>query len=51
MNFLVEELSDIRLVNKEKYFYENIKYIVDEFSEENGYLYFKDIVDKCVYLF
>lgn len=50
MNFSAEELSDIRLVNKEKYFYENIKYIVDESSEENGYLYSKDIVDKCVYL-
>ncbi|AGX41098.1 helicase-exonuclease AddAB subunit AddA [Clostridium saccharobutylicum] len=50
MNFSAEELSDIRLVNKEKYFYENIKYIVDESSKENGYLYSEEIVDKCVYL-
>ena len=50
MNFSAEELSDIRLVNKEKYFYENIKYIVDESSEENGYLYSEEIVNKCVYL-
>ncbi|MDD6795652.1 MAG: helicase-exonuclease AddAB subunit AddA [Clostridiaceae bacterium] len=33
MGFNVEELADVRLVNKEKYFYENIKYIA---SDEYG---------------
>lgn len=44
MGFSAEELSDIRLVNKEKYFYENIKYISIEES------YSKELKDKCVYL-
>ena len=44
MGFSAEELSDIRLVNKEKYFYENIKYISIEES------YSKVLKDKCVYL-
>lgn len=43
MGFSADELSDIRLVNKEKYFYENIKYI----SEED--LYSKSLRNKCTY--
>lgn len=44
MGFSAEELSDIRLVNKEKYFYENIKCISTDES------YSKDLKDKCIYL-
>ena len=44
MGFSAEELSDVRLVNKEKYFYENIKYI----SKDE--LYSKELKDKCIYL-
>ena len=30
MNFSADELSDVRLVNKDNYFYENVKYISEE---------------------
>lgn len=44
MGFSAEELSDIRLVNKEKYFYENIKYINENDS------YSKPLKEKCEYV-
>ena len=33
MNFSADELSDVRLVNKDNYFYENVKYISEEVYE------------------
>lgn len=44
MGFSAEELSDVRLVNKEKYFYENIQYI-----SQND-IYSEDLRNKCNYL-
>ena len=43
MNFTFDELADIRLINKERYFYENIKVIASEFYEENFTL-----KEKCI---
>ena len=43
MNFTFDELADIRLINKERYFYENIKVIASEFYEENLAL-----KEKCI---
>lgn len=42
-NFTVEELASIRLINKESYFYENIKVICAEQYEEDRIL-----KDKCL---
>ena len=43
MNFTFDELADIRLINKERYFYENIKVIASEFYEEN-----LTLKEKCI---
>ena len=43
MNFTAEELANIRLINKEKYFYENIEDIVDDRAETNI-----DLKKKCI---
>lgn len=48
--FSAEEISDVRLVNKEKYFYENIKYISEEDYDNRGTVYSKELIDKCKYL-
>lgn len=45
MGFSAEELSDIRLFNKEKYFYENIKEI-----KEDGESYSDSLRKKCGYV-
>jgi len=50
MGFSAEELSDVRLVSKDNYFYENIKYIGEEVYELKEVLYSKDLIDKCKYL-
>ena len=42
MNFTADELSDIRLVDKEKYFYENIISISNEEADCE-----KELTDKC----
>jgi ATP-dependent helicase/nuclease subunit A len=43
INFSVEELANIRLINKESYFYENIKLICADEYEENNLL-----KEKCL---
>ncbi|OPJ57715.1 helicase-exonuclease AddAB subunit AddA [Clostridium chromiireducens] len=48
--FSAEEISDVRLVNKEKYFYENIKYISEEAHDNREAIYSKELIDKCKYL-
>jgi ATP-dependent helicase/nuclease subunit A len=50
MNFLADELSDVRLVNKDNYFYENVKYISEEVYEAKETLYSRELIDKCKYL-
>ena len=50
MSFSADELSDVRLVNKDNYFYENIKYISEEVYEIKEILYSKELIDKCKYL-
>ena len=50
MGFSAEELSDVRLVNKDNYFYENIKYISEGIYESKEVLYSKELIDKCKYL-
>lgn len=50
MGFSAEELSDVRLVNRDNYFYENIKYISDETYEVEEIHYSKELIDKCKYL-
>lgn len=50
MGFSAEELSDLRLVNKENYFYENIKYIIEGNYENKSINYSKDIIEKCKYV-
>ena len=47
MNFSADELSDIRLVNKDNYFYENVKYISDETYETQEALFSKELINKC----
>ena len=49
MNFSADELSDVRLVNKDNYFYENVKYISQEVYEVEETLYSKELIDKCKY--
>ena len=49
MNFSADELSDVRLVNKDNYFYENVKYISQEVYEVKETLYSKELIDKCKY--
>lgn len=44
--FSAEEISDVRLINKDNYFYENISYII----KENEQIYAKELIDKCKYL-
>ena len=46
--FTPEELSDLRLINKENYFYENIKLLLDE---ENSFEIKKELKDKSRYFF
>ena len=48
MGFTAEELGDIRMVNKEKYFYENIIQIINE--ENNISLELKEKCDRVVNL-
>jgi len=48
--FSAEEISDVRLINKEKYFYENIKYIGEEAYDNREAIYAKELIDKCKYL-
>jgi ATP-dependent helicase/nuclease subunit A len=50
MSFSAEEISDVRLVNKDNYFYENIKYISEEIYNTNEEFYANKLVDKCKYL-
>ena len=50
MNFLADELSDVRLVNKDNYFYENVKYISEEVYEAKETLYSRELIDKSKYL-
>ncbi|AWK50299.1 helicase-exonuclease AddAB subunit AddA [Clostridium beijerinckii] len=50
MNFSADELSDVRLVNKDNYFYENVKYISKEVYDVKEILYSKELIDKCKYL-
>lgn len=50
MGFSAEELSDLRLVNKENYFYENIKCIVEDNYENESINYSKELKDKCKYV-
>ena len=50
VGFSAEELSDLRLVNKEKYFYENIKYISEGNYESQEVIYSKELINKCKYL-
>ena len=50
MNFSADELSDVRLVNKDNYFYENIKYISEEIYETKGISYSKELVAKSKYV-
>jgi ATP-dependent helicase/nuclease subunit A len=47
VGFSAEELSDVRLVIKDNYFYENIKYIVEETCELQEAVYSKKLIDKC----
>jgi len=50
MGFSAEELSDLRLANKETYFYENIKYISEGIYESREVNYSKELINKCKYL-
>ncbi|MFT8352336.1 helicase-exonuclease AddAB subunit AddA, partial [Clostridium saccharoperbutylacetonicum] len=50
MGFSTEEISDIRLINKDCYFYENIKYVNNEIEKANEMLYSKELISKCKYL-
>jgi ATP-dependent helicase/nuclease subunit A len=50
ISFSAEEITEIRLVNKEKYFYENIKYISSENYEAEEAQYSKELINKCKYL-
>ena len=50
IGFSAEELSDLRLVNKETYFYENIKYISEGIYESKEVNYSKELINKCKYL-
>lgn len=50
MNFTSDELSDIRLINKEKYFYENIIYIAEEKYNSQEESYSKELINKVKYL-
>ncbi len=50
MNFSADELSDVRLVNKDNYFYENVKYMSKEVYDVKEILYSKELIDKCKYL-
>ncbi|MDR3594889.1 helicase-exonuclease AddAB subunit AddA [Clostridium sp.] len=50
VGFLAEEISDIRLINKDSYFYENIKYVSDDVDETKVNFYSKDLINKCRYL-
>ena len=50
MSFSAEELSDLRLVNKENYFYENIKYISEGSYEAQVISYSKELIEKCNYV-
>ena len=48
--FSAEEISDVRLANKDCYFYENIKYISEDISEGSESTYSIELIDKCRYL-
>ena len=50
MNFSADELSDVRLVNKDNYFYENVKYISEEVYDVKETPYSQELIDKCKYL-
>ncbi|AGF53859.1 ATP-dependent helicase/nuclease subunit A [Clostridium saccharoperbutylacetonicum] len=50
MGFSTEEISDIRLINKDCYFYENIKYVNNEIEKANELPYSKELISKCKYL-
>jgi ATP-dependent helicase/nuclease subunit A len=50
MGFSAEELSDLRLVSKENYFYENIKYMGEGNYENQSINYSKDLIEKCKYV-
>ncbi|WP_160693178.1 helicase-exonuclease AddAB subunit AddA [Clostridium sp. C2-6-12] len=50
MGFSAEELSDLRLVNKENYFYENVKYISEENYESKSINHSKELIEKCKYV-
>lgn len=49
MGFSAEEISDIRLVNKDNYFYENIKYISEESYHSINESYSDVLIAKCKY--
>lgn len=50
ISFSAEEISEVRLVNKENYFYENIKCISKEYLESEEGQYSKELINKCKYL-
>jgi ATP-dependent helicase/nuclease subunit A len=50
VGFSAEEISDIRLINKDSYFYENIKYVSYDVDETKVNFYSKDLINKCRYL-
>ncbi len=50
MGFSAEELSDLRFVKKENYYYENIKYISEGIFESQEVSYSKELINKCKYL-
>ncbi|MBE6072614.1 MAG: helicase-exonuclease AddAB subunit AddA [Clostridium butyricum] len=50
MGFSAEELTDVRLENKEKYFYENILCIAGKCDEKSDKVYSDKLIKKCNYL-
>lgn len=50
MGFSAEELADVRLENKEKYFYENILCIAGKCDEKSEKVYSDKLIEKCNYL-
>lgn len=49
MGFTAEELTDIRLQDKEKYFYENILCIAGKYDEKSDKVYSDKLIEKCNY--
>lgn len=49
MGFSAEEISDVRIIDKDKYFYENIKYVSEHTYESKETPFSKELIDKCIY--